>query len=539
MGDEETRRTPLPSWYAAQRPGGPASPDAGPDTDPGAVHRDLFEGFIGGISAGVVVIDSRTGQLVYVNAAMARILDAEPQAILGSDYLGHVAPEDRERIGDYHRRRIQGDPTLPERYEMLLSTRTGERRVVDIEIAPVRFSDVLMVLMRDVTEEKLFHEPLVHMQKMAGMSDLVGRIAHEFNNLLASVLGHTSLLRSRIGDDGDLDVLVRHVEQATRKAREVMGQLLELGGGRASFFDRIPGGALAERLEQVLEGVGGAEDLRVSLHIAEEPWPVRGDLNLLMQAILELVGNAADALGGRGRIRVRLENLDLSERTAAPAGAPPGQVLAVSVEDDGPGIPRALRTRVVEPYFTTREAAGHDGLGLTRVFNTARQFDGAMEIDESPFGGARVTLFIPRGPAPGANLPVILDAGAGRSPEELVLVVDDQEYIGEMIQQMLESRDVVVRSMSDPREAFAAVRDGVVRPTLLIVDARMPGMDGRELALRVRTLLPELPIVMTSGYTGSTAMDGEAAGVLSGFIQKPFTMDALLGVVLPLLGRES
>lgn len=536
MGGERPQGTD-PSWYAVQRLGREPGSDEATDI-PETIHRDLFEGFIGGLSIGVVVIDSRSGLLVYANDALGRILAAEPQELLGTQYLDHVAPEDRERIGDYHRRRIQGDPTLPVRYEMLLSSRTGDRRVVDIQISPVRFSDAIMVLMRDVTEEKLFHEPLVHMQKMEGMSDLVGRIAHEFNNLLATVLGHTSLLRSRIGGAGELDDLVQQVEQSTRKARDVMGQLLELGGGRGSFFDRISGDALASRLDQVLAGFPGTAGVSVSLHVPEEPWPVRGDLSLLMQAVLEIVGNATDALEGRGRIGIRIENQDLSERTDAPPGAPPGEVLAISVEDDGPGIPLELRARVVEPYFTTRNEGRHDGLGLTRVFNIAQEFDGALEIGESPSGGGRVTLYIPRGPDPDANLPAVLEVGPVLGRDQLVLVVDDQEYIGEMIEQMLEARNVAVRAMSDPREALLAMEDGAVSPALLIVDARMPGMDGRELALRARRLFPELPIVMTSGFTGVTAMDGEAAGVLSGFIQKPFTMDALLDVVLPLLGRE-
>jgi two-component system, cell cycle sensor histidine kinase and response regulator CckA len=528
--DDRTTSEALPSWSELQALGR----GAGVET----IYRNLFEGFIGGIPVGVVVIDSQSGAMIHANEAMGRILDAGLDGIIGTHYLDHVAPEDRERIGDYHRRRLLGDPTLPDRYEMLLSTRKGARRVVDFQVAPVRFSDAIMVLLRDVTEEKLYHEPLVHMQKMAGMSDLVGRIAHEFNNLLASVLGHTSLLRRRIGDDGDLDVLVCRVEQATQKAREVMGQLLELGGGGGSFFDRISGAALVERLEQLVRRPPGAKGAEVILDISEVPWPVRGDLNLLTQAILELIANAADAAGESGRIRVRLENLDLAERTDAPAAAPPGEVLAISVEDDGPGIPLELRARVVEPYFTTRGEARHDGLGLTQVFNTAQEFDGVLEIGDAAGGGARVTLYLPRGPDPDANLPALLETCPQNGAEPKVLVVDDQEYIGEMIEQMLETRQVAVCSMSDPAAALAAIESGSVDPDLLIVDAKMPGMDGRDLALRVRAIRPDLPIVMTSGYTGTTAMDDRAAKVLSGFLKKPFTVDTLFEMVLPLLGRD-
>ena len=538
MGDHRTTDTPHPSWSELRGVVDSDAPTAAASGEVEGTYRRLFEEFIGGIPVGLVVVDSVTGKIVHANHAMGQILEAGPEVIVGTHYLDHVAPEDQERIGDYHRRRILGDPTLPERYEMLLASVHGARRVVDFRLAPVRFSDAIMVLLRDVTEEKLYHEPLVHMQKMAGMSDLVGRIAHEFNNLMASVLGHTSLLRRRVGNDGDLDVLVGRVEHATQKAREVLGQLLELGGGQGSFFDRISGAALVERLKQVVARPPGATGVDVDIEFSAAPWPVRGDLNLLVQAILELVRNAADSMGGAGRVRISLENMDLAERTDAPVGGPPGEVLAISVEDGGPGIPLELRSRVVEPYFTTRDGARHDGLGLTQVFSTAQEFDGTMEIGEAAGGGARVTLYIPRGPEPDANLPAVLDSCSDASEAPRVLVVDDQIYIGEMIEQMLETRDIAVCSMSDPTRALAALESGRMEPALLIVDAKMPGMDGRDLALRVRALRPELPIVMTSGFTGTTAMDHEAAHVLSGFLKKPFTVDTLLEVVLPLLGRE-
>ncbi|MFH1529592.1 MAG: PAS domain S-box protein [Pseudomonadota bacterium] len=240
MDGDRTAKTALPSWYEVQRLGR----DRGSfdqHAEAARVYRGLFESLLEGLQAGVAIIDNGTGALIFINGALARILGGEQAEILGTHYLEHVAPEDRERIRDYHRRRILGDPTLPPRYEMLLTTRGDERRVVDFSMGPIRFSDAIVVFMRDVTEEKLYHEPLIHLQKMEGMSNLVGRIAHEFNNLLASVLGHTSLLKSRIGGDGDLEPLVLRVEQATLRAREVLGQLLELGGGRGTFFNRISG----------------------------------------------------------------------------------------------------------------------------------------------------------------------------------------------------------------------------------------------------------------------------------------------------------
>ena len=518
---EKTQQGDLPSWSEVGA----------------AADQALFRALIGGLPLGVAVIETRTGSLVYVNDALARILCIEADGAIGTSYLEHVAPEDRERIRDYHRRRILGDPTLPTRYEMLLTTPGDERRVVELVAGPIRFSDTLMLLMRDVTEQKLYHEPLVHMQKIEGLSDLVGRIAHEFNNLLASILGHTSLLRSRVRDDADLEPLVRRVEGAAQKAREVLGELLELGGGRGSFFDRIPGEVLEDRLKQVLEGMRAPKGPGIVLEVPEEPWPIRGDLNLLTQAVFELISNGVDAAGPGGRIRVGVANLDLSEHTEAPPGAPPGEVIAISVEDDGPGIPLELRRRVVEPYFSTREEARHDGLGLTKVFHVEQELEGAMEIGVSALGGGRVTLYIPRGPHPDANLPALLEADPAGGEVPLVLVVDDQDYIGEMIEQMLETRRIAVRCILDPVEALSAIEAGEVLPDLLIVDVRMPGMDGRELVLRLRRSAPDLPIVMTSGFTGVTAMDDEVAGLISGFLKKPFTVKMLLALVLPLLGR--
>ena len=537
MSRDQTSEAP-PSWHELQALGKErGSYDR--QAEAATAYQTIFNDFMTNLPWGLTVVDSRTGNLLHVNEALARLLDTGREELTGTRYLVHVAPEDRARVEDYHRRRILGDPTLPRNYEMLLQTPSGERRVVDIHVDSVRFSDALVILMRDLTQEKLFHEPLVHLQKMEGMSALVGRIAHEFNNLLASVLGHASLLHQRVQGDAEAEGLTQRIEQAAGKARDVLSQLLELGGGRGSLFDRIAGEVLVDRLEQVLEGIRGFGDVEISLKATKDLWPIRGDLNLLIQAILEVINNALDALDGSGRIRILLENRRVDEAMDIPAGVDASEVVAVVIEDDGPGIPLELRSRIVEPYFTTRDDVRHDGLGLTMVFNAVREFDGTLDVGEASIGGARLTLYIPRGPDPSSNLPAVVEHHDEVATEPLVLVVDDKSYIGEMIVEMLEPQGIRVQHRVDPQKALDEVRRGDLIPDLLIVDALMPGMDGRELALAVREILAAVPILLTSGYTGSSILDGEAAKTLSGFIKKPFSVDTLLDAVLPLLGRSS
>ncbi len=540
MSRDRTSGPSAPSWYATQALGSDRD-SYDRHAEAATVYRTLFEDLMENLPWGLAVIDRETGRVIRVNMAMLRIMEAPRDELVGSLYLDCVAPEDRARVQDYYRRRILGDPTLPKNYEMLMLTWGGERRVVDFHVDPVRFSDVLIVLMRDLTEEKLFHEPLVHIQKMEGMSALVGRISHEFNNLLASVLGHASILHKRVQGDAEAESLTRRIEQAAGKTRDVLGQLLELGGGRGAFFDRIAGEVLADRLEQVIEGIRGFGEVEISFEASKELWPIRGDLNLLIQAILEVVHNALDALDGSGRIRIVIENRGVDETKDVPPGLDASEVVAVVIEDDGPGIPMELRRRVVEPYFTTRDDVRHDGLGLTKVFNAVREFDGALDVGEAAIGGARLTLFIPRGPDPSSSLPAVVESESDDdevAAEPLVLVVDDKSYIGEMIVEMLEPHGIRVRNFSNPKEGLDEIRRGDLVPDVLIVDARMPGMDGRELTLAVREILAEVPILMISGYTGASVLDDEAARELSGFIKKPFSVDTLLKAVLPLLGKE-
>lgn len=537
MSRDRTSEPPPPSWHELQTLGKDrASFDR--QAEAANAYQAIFNDFVTNLPWGLVVVDSGTGNLLHVNEAMARLMDTVREDLTGTLYLEHVAPEDRARVSDYHKRRVLGDPTLPRNYEMLLQTSAGERRVVDVHLDVVRFSDALVLLMRDLTQEKLFREPLVHLQKMEGMSALVGRIAHEFNNLLASVLGHASMLHRRVQGDAEAESLTRRIEHAAGKARDVLGQLLELGGGRGSFFGKIAGEVLVGRLEQVLEGIRGFGNVEISLESPKDLWPIRGDLNLLIQAILEVVHNALDALDGSGRIRILLENRGVDETKDVPPEMDASEVVAVVIEDNGPGIPLELRTRIVEPYFTTRDDVRHDGLGLTMVFNAVREFDGALDVGEASIGGARLTLFIPRGPDPSSNLPAVVESDDEVAAQPLVLVVDDKSYIGEMIVEMLEPHGIRVRHFSNPKEALDEIREGALVPDLLIVDVRMPGMDGRELTLAVREILAEVPILMTSGYTGSSVLDGEAAKTLSGFIKKPFSVNTLLDAVLPLLGRE-
>ncbi|MBM4371400.1 MAG: response regulator, partial [Deltaproteobacteria bacterium] len=178
------------------------------------------------------------------------------------------------------------------------------------------------------------------------------------------------------------------------------------------------------------------------------------------------------------------------------------------------------------------------GLGLTLVWSIARELDGVLRLEDSPWGGARATLLLPRGPSPDAGLPVPLSAVGVPREAPMILVVDDQAFIGELIQEMLEPQGFRVETVTDPRVALQGLRGGALRPDLLLVDARMPDLDGRELAVAVHRQRPGLPIVLVSGYTGPSEVDGEAVKALAGFLRKPFTVDALLDVVRPLLGRS-
>jgi two-component system, cell cycle sensor histidine kinase and response regulator CckA len=350
---------------------------------------------------------------------------------------------------------------------------------------------------------------------------LAAGLAHDLNNMLGGIVATAELLSMRAvahEDARDLDAIV---DQAV-KASELVRQILSFS--RQDLLNPVTAelGELLERLEPVLAALTGP---RVKLELRRgDAVQVRMDPTALERTAINLVLNARDAImesaGGRGRGRIRISSGRIGPGERPETGrafmpAVPYGVLAV--EDDGPGVEAAVAARIFEPYFTTR--TNGQGLGLSSAFGLVKQSGGFLMNERTPLGGARFAIYLPEADG------VADQGGHERAPGgKVVLLVEDELLLRMSVARGLERQGWRVRQAADGDSALARLQQE--RPSVLVSDIRMPGLDGIGLTQAARGLHPGLPVLLTSGFADEEAR-AAVPGLGVGFLAKPFTVKTL------------
>ncbi|HSP25528.1 MAG TPA: ATP-binding protein [Saliniramus sp.] len=362
----------------------------------------------------------------------------------------------------------------------------------------------MIAALRALRREAAAAERLHQTQRLEALGKLTGGIAHDFNNLLTIVMGNLDLLKRAAPERRK-----RHIDNAmmaAERGKSLTHQLL-------AFSRRQSLSPAIHDLNRLVVETSGMlthtlrADISIELDLAQELWPVAIDPNQLQIALINLAANARDAMPDGGVLRIVSRNLD------------EGEEVRLTVQDDGTGMPAAVVARAVEPFYTTKELGRGTGLGLAQVHGFVHQSGGRLLIESEPGTGTSVSLVFPRakGTPDLSGEPV---AGAQEPPRGLtVLVVDDNKDIAALAASILEEQECSVRLAHDAEEALAIL--GREDCDLLLTDIVMPGeMDGVALAHRAKTILPDLPVILMTGYSDRLRSGEIIPGEL---ILKPFT----------------
>ena len=356
---------------------------------------------------------------------------------------------------------------------------------------------------RDITERRdaqielqRAHDRLAQAQKMEAIGQLTGGVAHDFNNLLMVVSGQAQMLRSRLGDDPRALRALDAIEVSARRGQDLTRQLLtfarrqRLNPVALSLHDR------AANLRGLMEAsVGGA--VALSFDIPKSLWLIEVDPGELELALLNLAVNARDAMPSGGALSISARNVTLARGEIDQDLA--GQFVAVTLRDTGVGIPPDILPRVFEPFFTTKDVDRGTGLGLSQVYGFVEQSGGRATVSSTLGEGTSFTLYLPRSRKP---LGVIDQPFTAEAPQGArVLVVEDNPAVAQTAAGLLEQLGSRPHVVNSAEAALRALRDGE-RPDLVFTDIVMAGeMDGLALARRVRAEWPDLPVLLTTGYS--------------------------------------
>jgi PAS domain S-box-containing protein len=532
--------------------GAPLGPDGGFDTETGAVGKqappigvgvtidssradnDIFFAAVEATRMPMIVTDPRRpdNPIVFCNPAFQQMTGYTLDDIKGRNCRFLQGPEtDREVVNEL-RRAIENRQEIA--VEILNYRKNGSAFWNALFMSPVFNSAGELVYFfgsqLDVSRRRDAEEALRQAQKMESLGQLTGGIAHDFNNLLQVILGYLDGIKAK-GITADPDYVRQAVDAmsaAADRGATLTQQLLSFARKQRLDGRLVNLNGLIDGLKPLIERtVGGTIEIETRLdgRLAN----AKVDTTQAELAILNILINARDAMPNGGRILVETSMRDLApEDRPMFADLPAGRYVVLSISDNGTGIAPEILKRVTEPFFTTKEQGRGTGLGLSMVYGFAKQSGGALRIYSELGHGTTVRLFFPaeaRTADPqGAKPPRPLDDRRGT---ETILVVEDQQDVGDLAQSVLEDFGYLVLRASNGRDALE-VLEGDERIDLLFTDLIMPGgMNGVMLAREARRARPKLKVMLTTGYAELSLERENAGGSEFDLINKPYRRSEL------------
>jgi PAS domain S-box-containing protein len=471
------------------------------------------------------------GMMSAVSPAWQQVLGWNEQELLSRGYASFMHPEDEPQTLAAIAR--MAETREPARFENRIATRDGGWKPIEWLVAPEPDGVNFIAVGRDLSHAKareaelaVAQEALRQSQKMEAMGSLTGGVAHDFNNLLTPIIGSLDMLvRKGIGSERERRMIDGALQSAER-AKTLVQRLLAFARRQPLQTTAVDVTALIDDMAGLISStVGPTIDVRVD--VARDLPPAMADQNQLEMALLNLAVNARDAMPEGGVLTMAAAQQ--SVRGPHPAGLERGHYIRLSVTDTGDGMDEATRARAVEPFFSTKGIGKGTGLGLSMVHGLAAQLGGGLTLDSEIGRGTSVTLWLPISAMPVRDQPSASDTLRMPTGRGVALLVDDEDLVRMSTADMLTELGFEVTEVGSPDEALALLREGA-EADVLVTDHLMPGMSGVELADAARTLRPQLPVLLISGYAD---VDGIAPDLPR--LTKPFRNAELASALSGLL----
>ncbi len=404
---------------------------------------------------------------------------------------------------------------------------------------PVLPSRVVHCYVDDITDRLNLEEQLRQSQKMESVGQLAAGVAHDFNNMLTIIQGHSSaLLAKPTLPSGTLDPL-QAIYFAAERAAGLTRQLLMFSRKNVIQSDLLDLREVVGNMSKMLERLLG-ETIQLEFRPPFELPAMEGDMGMIEQVIMNLSVNARDAMPQGGQLTISLDTVTIdSDYAKAHADARAGQFIRLCVTDTGIGMDAVTLHRIFEPFFTTKEVGKGTGLGLATAYGIVKQHEGWIEVSSEPGKGSTFDVFFPASdkiiPSKKAkSVPVNVAAGGS----ETILIVEDEPVLREMARDILSEYGYRIFEACSGREALATWQRKMNEIDLLLTDMVMPeGVSGAELAKQLRVKHPHLKVIFTSGYTTTEVKTDLLVKMNARFLQKPYTQVDLAKTVRECLDK--
>jgi PAS domain S-box-containing protein len=488
------------------------------------------------ITADAMIVRDLNNQILFWNAGAERLFGWTAEDAMGKN-SAHLWRETSPKYGKVLKQVLdqgywQGELKKITKKQEEITVQSRWTLMKDEAGAP----KAILIVDTNITEQKRLEAQFLRAQRLESIGTLASGIAHDLNNILTPILAISQLLPRKLQNlsDRDRDML-KLMEDNSKRGSDLVKQIL-------SFARGAEGNPTVVQVEHLLHDVGQIvqrtfpKSIKLRREITKPLWPVSADATQMHQVLMNLCVNARDAMPDGGTLTLSAENLWMDESYAnLHPDAHSGAYLFITVSDIGCGIPPHLLDRIFDPFFTTKEPGKGTGLGLSTVLGIIKNHGGFVIVSSVMGEGTRFQVY----------LPALTDVALVRSEDEealdgnqeLVLIVDDELPICNTVQALLERHNYKTLVAQDGIEAIALYAQHKENINLVLMDMRMPSMDGMTAIRALHRMNPELRIIATSGLASNQQAPENYENDIQAFLQKPYLVKQLLDTIRDVLQR--
>ena len=464
------------------------------------------------------------GMIKFPNKRSVTLSGYEEGELMRIPFSDFIHKDDKNMVIEMHRKRLSGQE-VPAAYSFRMINKSGEPVWVEISAVLISWDGMpaALTFLRDITMQKKLEEELLQARKMEAIGTLAGGVAHNFNNLLMTILGYTSMLLMKTEKTHPFYEKLKIIERQVESGSELTKQLLGFAqGGRYEVRPININELLVETSE-----IFGRTKKEIVIHkkLQDNLYSILADRGQIEQVFLNLYVNAWQAMPSGGELYLGTENVALDEEYRRQYGITPGAYIKITVTDTGVGIDADTQKRIFEPFFTTKDVGKGTGLGLASVYGIVKNQGGVINVYSEKGHGTAFTIYLPASEKEASSAKKTEEIVLGGN--ETILVVDDEPTNIEAMEELLKIIGYKIETANSGREAIERYKARGKGIDMVILDMVMAGIGGKETFKELKGIDADIRVLLSSGYS----IDGEAEKLIEmgcrGFIQKPFRLDEL------------